>query len=47
MQFAKGITSGYIPLGGVGVSDKVRAVMDSVPPNKRWLHAYTYSGHPT
>ena len=47
MQFAKGITSGYIPLGGVGVSDKVRGVMDGVPPNKRWLHAYTYSGHPT
>ena len=44
MQFAKGITSGYIPLGGVGVSDKVRGVMDGVPPNKRWLHAYTYSG---
>jgi adenosylmethionine-8-amino-7-oxononanoate aminotransferase len=46
-QFAKGITSGYIPLGGVGVSDKVRAVLDGVPPEKRWMHAYTYSGHPT
>ncbi len=47
MQFAKGITSGYVPLGGVGVSDRVREVMESVPPNKRWMHAYTYSGHPT
>jgi adenosylmethionine-8-amino-7-oxononanoate aminotransferase len=47
MQFAKGITSGYIPLGGIGVSDRIRAVMDSVPPEKRWMHAYTYSGHPT
>jgi putrescine aminotransferase len=47
MQFAKGITSGYVPLGGVGVSDKVRAAMDSVPPGKRWMHAYTYSGHAT
>ena len=47
MQFAKGITSGYVPLGGVGVSDRVREVMESVPLNKRWLHAYTYSGHPT
>jgi adenosylmethionine-8-amino-7-oxononanoate aminotransferase len=47
MQFAKGITSGYVPLGGVGVSDKVRDVMDSVPPAKRWMHAYTYSGHAT
>jgi putrescine---pyruvate transaminase len=47
MQFAKGITSGYIPLGGIGVSDRIRNVIDSVPPDKRWMHAYTYSGHPT
>jgi adenosylmethionine-8-amino-7-oxononanoate aminotransferase len=47
MQFAKGITSGYVPLGGVGVSSKVRQVMDGVPPAKRWMHAYTYSGHAT
>jgi adenosylmethionine-8-amino-7-oxononanoate aminotransferase len=47
MQFAKGITSGYVPLGGVGVSDRVRDVMDGVPPGRRWMHAYTYSGHPT
>ena len=47
VQFAKGITSGYIPLGGIGVSDRVREALDSVPPSKRWMHAYTYSGHPT
>jgi putrescine aminotransferase len=47
VQFAKGITSGYIPLGGIGVSDTIREVMDGVPPDKRWMHAYTYSGHPT
>lgn len=47
MQFAKGITSGYVPLGGIGVSDAVRDVINSVPPAKRWMHAYTYSGHPT
>jgi putrescine---pyruvate transaminase len=47
MQFAKGITSGYVPLGGIGVSDKVRDVINSVPASKRWLHAFTYSGHPT
>jgi putrescine aminotransferase len=47
MQFAKGITSGYVPLGGIGVSDRVRDVMNGVPPGKRWMHAYTYSGHPT
>ena len=47
MQFAKGITSGYVPLGGIGVSDAMRDVINSVPPGKRWMHAYTYSGHPT
>jgi putrescine aminotransferase len=47
MQFAKGITSGYIPLGGIGVSDRVRDVMNGVPAGKRWMHAFTYSGHPT
>ena len=47
VQFAKGITSGYVPLGGIGVSSRVREAMDSVPPSKRWMHAYTYSGHPT
>jgi adenosylmethionine-8-amino-7-oxononanoate aminotransferase len=47
MQFAKGITSGYIPLGGIGVSDAIREAINSVPAGKRWMHAYTYSGHPT
>ena len=47
MQFAKGITSGYVPLGGIGVSDKVKDVINTVAPGKRWMHAYTYSGHPT
>lgn len=46
MQFAKGITSGYVPLGGVGVSDKIAQVFNSVPPAQRWMHAATYSGHP-
>lgn len=46
-QFAKGITSGYIPLGGIGVSDRIRAAIHTAPPSKRWMHAYTYSGHPT
>jgi len=47
MQFAKGVTSGYVPLGGIGVSDTIGDVMNGVPPAKRWMHAYTYSGHPT
>jgi adenosylmethionine-8-amino-7-oxononanoate aminotransferase len=47
MQFAKGITSGYVPLGGIGVSDGVRDVINGAPANMRWMHAFTYSGHPT
>jgi putrescine aminotransferase len=46
-QFAKGVTSGYIPLGGIGVSDRIAEAIDEVPVEKRWMHAYTYSGHPT
>ena len=46
MSFAKGITSGYIPLGGIGISDRVYAVISDAPPEKRWMHASTYSGHP-
>jgi len=47
MQFAKGITSGYLPLGGIGVSDAIHDVINGVPPERRWMHAYTYSSHPT
>ncbi len=47
MAFAKGITSGYLPLGGIMVSAEIKEVMDSVPPESRWMHAYTYSGHAT
>jgi adenosylmethionine-8-amino-7-oxononanoate aminotransferase len=47
MSFAKGITSGYVPLGGIGLSDRVFRVMAEVPPERRWMHAYTYSAHPT
>ncbi len=44
IQFAKAITSGYFPLGGIGISDEIAQVMnDSGQP---WMHAYTYSGHP-
>jgi adenosylmethionine-8-amino-7-oxononanoate aminotransferase len=47
VSFAKGITSGYVPLGGIGISDRVFKVMAEAPPAQRWMHAYTYSGHPT
>ena len=44
MQFAKSITSGYLPLGGIGMSDEVAATINDS--GKVWMHAYTYSGHP-
>ncbi|MEX0585850.1 MAG: aspartate aminotransferase family protein [Pirellulales bacterium] len=45
VTFAKGITSGYFPLGGLGVSDTIAQAFDA--PDQTWMHAYTYSGHPT
>jgi len=47
MSFAKGVTSGYLPLGGIQISDKIRDVIMNAPANERWMHAFTYSGHPT
>src|SRR6266704_2007807 len=47
MSFAKGVSSGYLPLGGIMVSKAVKEAMDTVPPDDKWMHAYTYSGHPT
>jgi len=44
IQYAKAITSGYFPLGGIGVSDEIIATMESG--NTAWMHAYTYSAHP-
>ena len=49
ITFAKGATSGTVPLGGVAVRDDIRqAFLDSV--NQRaaidLFHGYTYSGHP-
>jgi putrescine---pyruvate transaminase len=47
LSFAKGVTSGYLPLGGIMVTAAIKEVMDSVEPADRWMHAYTNSGHPT
>jgi len=44
MQFAKAITSGYFPFGGVGVNDEIARVLDQA--GGPWTHAYTYSAHP-
>ena len=45
MQFAKGVTSGYIPLGGMQVTDEIRDVILAAPADQSWMHGYTYSGH--
>ena len=44
IQFAKAITSGYFPLGGVGISEDIANVLDTG--DKVWMHSYTYSAHP-
>jgi adenosylmethionine-8-amino-7-oxononanoate aminotransferase len=47
LSFAKGVTSGYLPLGGIMISQPIHEAMLSAPYADRWMHAYTYSGHPT
>ena len=44
MTFAKGVTSGYIPLGGVMVGERVARVL--IEQGGEFAHGYTYSGHP-
>ena len=44
MTFAKGVTSGYIPLGGVMVGERVARVL--IDKGGEFNHGYTYSGHP-
>jgi len=44
VTFAKAITSGYIPLGGVLVGDRVAKVL--IEKGGEFTHGYTYSGHP-
>jgi putrescine---pyruvate transaminase len=46
LSFAKGVTSGYLPLSGILVHQKIKDALDSVEPANRWMHGYTNSGHP-
>ena len=45
VTFAKGVTSGYLPLGGVLVGPAVRAPLEA---DAAYVlrHGYTFSGHP-
>ncbi|MFJ4009042.1 aspartate aminotransferase family protein [Streptomyces sp. NPDC090026] len=42
MTFAKGVNSGYVPLGGVAISDRIAATFERRP----YPGGLTYSGHP-
>lgn len=42
ITFAKGVNSGYVPLGGVVISDRIAAHFDTTP----FAGGLTYSGHP-
>lgn len=44
ITFAKGVSSGYVPLGGVLVSDRVADVL--IEQGGDFNHGFTYSGHP-
>jgi putrescine aminotransferase len=44
MPIAKGLSSGYLPIGGVMVSDRVARVL--IEEGGEFFHGFTYSGHP-
>ena len=44
MTMAKGLSSGYQPIGAVMISDKVSDLLEAK--GEEFTHGYTYSGHP-
>jgi len=47
ITYAKGVTSGYLPLGGVVVSDRVAEPFWRAPGGPVFRHGATYAGHAT
>jgi len=48
VAFAKGITSGYLPLGGVGLKkDVYETIRDKSPEKLPYMMGLTYNNHPT
>jgi putrescine aminotransferase len=47
ITFAKGVTSGYLPLGGVIVSERVAEPFWRAPGGPIFRHGATYAGHAT
>jgi putrescine aminotransferase len=45
VSMAKGLSSGYLPISAVGVSDPIVEALRSTGDD--FVHGYTYSGHPT
>jgi putrescine aminotransferase len=45
MPIAKGLSSGYLPIGGVLVGDRVADTL--IQEGGEFVHGFTYSGHPT
>jgi putrescine aminotransferase len=45
LSFAKAITSGYAPLGGIQISDELRETVESAAESEAFMHGFTYSGH--
>ncbi len=45
MSIAKGLSSGYLPIGGVLISDEIANVLKTS--GDEFYHGFTYSGHPT
>jgi len=46
VSFAKGVTSAYLPLGGLILSRRVHDALQAAPADQKFMHAATYSGHP-
>lgn len=46
LTFAKGVSSGYVPLGGVAIRKAIWDAFHDVPNDKPLMHGFTYSGHP-
>ena len=46
MCLAKGINSGYVPLGATAVNKRIVEAWDKDDPLAPIMHGYTYSGHP-
>jgi adenosylmethionine-8-amino-7-oxononanoate aminotransferase len=47
LSLAKGISSGYVPLGACIISDDIyRDLVEKAPPGTPFPHGFTYNGHP-